>query len=222
MYSFAQRADACVLDEPLYGYFLARTGADRPDREATLSIWPTTADGALRHMRATEEEESGSRVLFCKHIANHAEGLPWSAFEGHRHVLLFRNPAAVMASYSAHIERPLMRDVGFDHQFRLFEQLSAAGTPPVVVCSDRLQADPSGTLGRLCTALGLEWSPSMMHWTPGPRPEDGPWAPWWYRGVHASSGWEARPTGTHEVPPHLAELHSACQGFYDTLIQHAI
>ena len=64
MYSFAQRADARVLDEPLYGYFLARTGADRPDREATLSIWPTTADGALRHMRATEEEESGSRVLF--------------------------------------------------------------------------------------------------------------------------------------------------------------
>ena len=50
MYSFAQRADARVLDEPLYGYFLARTGADRPDREATLSIWPTTADGALRHM----------------------------------------------------------------------------------------------------------------------------------------------------------------------------
>ena len=37
MYSFAQRADARVLDEPLYGYFLARTGADRPDREATLS-----------------------------------------------------------------------------------------------------------------------------------------------------------------------------------------
>ena len=44
MYSFAQRSDTRVLDEPLYGHFLAKTGAERPDREATLAAWPTTAE----------------------------------------------------------------------------------------------------------------------------------------------------------------------------------
>ena len=222
MYSFAQRSDTRVLDEPLYGHFLARTGADRPDREATLKAWPTSEGSALESMAPGPDELLGDRVLFCKHIVNHSEGLPWSPFAQGRHVLLFRNPAAVMSSYSAHIERPSMRDVGYDLQCALLERLTHEGKPPIVLCSDHLQSAPEVFLRKLCTALGLEWQPAMMRWTPGPRPEDGPWAPWWYSGVHASSGWEARPPKTHAVPPHLSDLHTACKASYDTLIQHAI
>ena len=80
MYSFAQRSDTRVLDEPLYGHFLARTGADRPDREATLKAWPTSEESALESMAPGPDELLGDRVLFCKHIVNHSEGLPWSPF----------------------------------------------------------------------------------------------------------------------------------------------
>jgi len=222
MYSFAQREHTRVLDEPLYGHFLVRTGAQRPDREATLATWPTDANTALKSMEPTAEEDAGGRLLFCKHMANHFEGLPWSAFEGHRHVLLFRNPAAVMSSYRAHIERPSMHDVGYALQCSLLERLTGAGNPPTVVCSDRLQAAPEKVLRQLCGALGLEWSPAMMKWSLGPRPEDGPWAPWWYRGVHASSGWEVRPPIACDVPDELTDLHHQCKGHYDTLLQHAI
>ena len=142
MYSFAQRSDTRVLDEPLYGHFLARTGADRPDREATLKAWPTSEESALESMAPGPDELLGDRVLFCKHIVNHSEGLPWSPFAQGRHVLLFRNPAAVMSSYSAHIERPSMRDVGYDLQCALLERLTHEGKPPIVLCSDHLQSDP--------------------------------------------------------------------------------
>ena len=222
MYSFAQRPDTRVLDEPLYGYFLANTGAQRPDREATMAVWPTTAEAAIAHMAPAPMERNGDRVLFCKHIANHFEGLPWSAFAEDHHVLLFRNPAAVMASYSAHITRPTMQDVGYALQCQLLEQLTASGRPPVVVCSDRLQAAPEPTLRAMCAALGLEWNAEMMQWTPGPRPEDGPWSPWWYAGVHASSGWEPRTPREHDVPAHLSDLHQDCKAAYHTLLQHAI
>ncbi|CAK9167487.1 unnamed protein product, partial [Ilex paraguariensis] len=37
MYSFAQRDDIEVLDEPLYANFLRATGVDRPYREELLS-----------------------------------------------------------------------------------------------------------------------------------------------------------------------------------------
>lgn len=222
MYSFAQRTDTRVLDEPLYGHFLAHTGAERPCREATLAARPSQAEEALAAMAPTVAEWEGNRVLFCKHIANQTVGLPWAAFDGHRHVLLFRNPAAVMASYGAHIERPLLRDLCFIEQLALLKRLDAEGQPPVVVCSDRLQASPESVLRALCSQLGLAWDPAILCWNPGARPEDGPWAPWWYHGVHVSSGWEPRAPGHHKVPEHLSDLHAACQGAYEQLLERAI
>lgn len=222
MYSFAQRADTRVLDEPLYGHFLVHTGAERPCREATLAARPSDPDAVLTFMAPTPEERSGDRVLFCKHIANHTLGLPWSTFRDHRHVILFRNPAAVMASYGAHIERPLMRDLCYVHQLELVERIEAEGQPPLVICSDRLQAEPERVLRAVCSGLELDWDPAILRWQPGARPEDGPWAPWWYDGVHASSGWEARPPKQHSVPAHLTDLHQACLGAYEHLLQRAI
>lgn len=222
MYSMAQRSDFRVLDEPLYGHFLAHTGVDRPCREATLSAWPSTLAEAFRFMAPTADEESGNRVLFCKHMANHLAGLEWTPFAHHRHVILFRDPAAVMASYSAHIDRPTMLDLCFADQIELMLALESAGTPPVVISSDRLQSDPEHQLQLLFRALGLEWDAAVLQWEAGARSEDGPWAPWWYEGVHASTGWEARPPRVHGVPPHLADLHAECQKLHAQLLQYAI
>ena len=47
MYSFAQRADTRVMDEPLFGHFLATTGVDRPSRKDVLRTMPLTAEAAL-------------------------------------------------------------------------------------------------------------------------------------------------------------------------------
>jgi hypothetical protein len=222
MYSFAQRSDTRVLDEPLYGHFLVHTGAERPCREATLAERPSTPEDVLAFMAPNPEEETGDRVLFCKHIANHTLGLPWSSFRDHRHVILFRNPAAVMASYGAHITRPLMRDLCYVHQMDLVLQMESEGNPPVVVCSDRLQAHPEPVLRALCDRLGLDWDSAILQWEAGARPEDGPWAPWWYSGVHDSTGWEARPPKTPDVPDHLQDLHAACTDAYQHLLKRAI
>lgn len=59
---------------------------------------------------------------------------------------------------------------------------------PIVVLSEDIVARPEATLRALCAAIGLEWDPAMLKWPPGPKPYDGPWAPWWYKSVHASSG----------------------------------
>ena len=222
MYSFAQRQDTRVLDEPLYGHFLVHSGVDRPDREATLASWPSAPDEALEHIRPSAQECEGERILFCKHIANHIDGLPWSRLESGKHVLLFRNPAAVMASYSAHIERPTMQDLCYGHQLAILERLEADGKRPVVVCSDRLQTAPEAQLKELCAALDMEWDPAILHWEAGARPEDGPWAPWWYGGVHRSAGWEARPPANPDVPPGLDDLYHGCLQAYTQLLEYAL
>ena len=46
MYSFAQRDDIRVVDEPLYGHYLRVSGAPHPDSEGVMAAM--NCDGSLR------------------------------------------------------------------------------------------------------------------------------------------------------------------------------
>ena len=85
MYSFAERSDTRVLDEPLFGHFLAHTGVERPSRKAVLASMPTGREEALASLLRREHDD----VLFLKHMANHLEGLVWEDVDGpnHAHVI---------------------------------------------------------------------------------------------------------------------------------------
>ena len=48
MYSFAQRADTRVVDEPLYAHYLARSGADHPGRDDVLASQDTDGSSVVR------------------------------------------------------------------------------------------------------------------------------------------------------------------------------
>jgi branched-chain amino acid aminotransferase len=59
----------------------------------------------------------------------------------------------------------------------------------VIILSEDLVAAPEATLRALCSALNISFDPGMLSWPAGPKPEiDGCWAPWWYAGTHASTG----------------------------------
>lgn len=216
MYSLAQRSDMAVRDEPLFGHYLAHTGADRPSREETLEQWPTTAEGALNRCQAAQDDPPH---LFLKHMGNHTEGLPESAFSTHRHIVLTRHPDAVIKSYSAHVETPTMEDLCYAHQLAWAEQCLASSWPVRVVESDALLESPREVLTDLCKWLGLPWDESIMHWSPGARPEDGPWAKYWYDRVHLSTGWEARPRKVYPVAKQMQELRDEALYLYETLLR---
>ena len=209
MYSFAERTDTRVMDEPLFGHFLTHTGASRPSREEVLATMPTSRTKALQTLQPRQDDE----ILFLKHMANHLEGLAWTDVDGpnHRHVILTRHPDGVLPSYRAHIARPTMLDLGYAHQHRI---LQLAGDRAVVVTAESLFSQPEPTLRALCDALDLPWEAGMLTWQPGGRPEDGVWAPYWYEGVHRSAGWEARTLTHGEVPPGLEALRATCLEHY--------
>ena len=185
MYSFAQRSDFRVIDEPLFAHFLKLTGSERPSRDEVLRTMP--ADFQTIQQAWNSE---GSHV-FLKHMANHTEGWEEIAdFTQHKQVLLTRDPVRVLASYQQHIQSPTRLDVCYDHQWRLLNSCKTQRIPLLVVDSDALIKDPENQLKRLCTFLDLPWDANMLRWKPGPRPEDGVWAQYWYQSVHASAGWE--------------------------------
>jgi hypothetical protein len=41
MYSFGNRPDTVVTDEPLYGYYLATTGIEHPGRDEIIASMPS-------------------------------------------------------------------------------------------------------------------------------------------------------------------------------------
>jgi hypothetical protein len=59
---------------------------------------------------------------------------------------------------------------------------------------------PEAQLRALCELLGIEFTPRMLHWPPGPRASDGSWAPYWYAQVYRSTGFEPERDSTVQVP----------------------
>ena len=118
-------------------------------------------------------------------------------------VHLIRHPARVIASYAAKREAPSAEDIGFAQQLALYERVGG-----VVIDSHDIRDDPETMLNRLCGAIGLPFSPAMLRWPAGGRPEDGIWARHWYGAVHRSRGF-AGPEGP--LPRLSGDYAGLCQ-----------
>ena len=62
----------------------------------------------------------------------------------------------------------------------------------------------------------------MLAWPPGPRPEDGVWAKYWYASVHRSTGFNPWRETRREMPAELTALHDECRNLYEFLYERAI
>lgn len=188
MRSFGNRADTAALDEPFYGEYLARTGAAHPYREETIAARPTTFDGVIRWIAEARAEP----VLFLKHIAYHLPDRAGFGFlDGWRNFLLIRDPRAMVASFADKFEdvAPIVRS--YEIELAILEHLTAKGLPCPVIDAADIVAAPERALRALCGALDVSFDAAMLAWAPGPRPEDGPWAPHWYAAVRSSVGFRA-------------------------------
>ena len=217
MRAWENRRDTAVVDEPLYAYYLAATGLDHPGRDAVLASQPTDWRVVVRSL-TSDPLPDGAAIGYQKHMTHHVlPEVDLDAFAGLRHAFLIRDPRRLLASYAKVRERPTLADLGLPQQVALFRRF---GGP--VVDSDDLLRDPPGTLTRLCAALDVPFDPAMLSWPAGPRDTDGVWAPHWYAGVEASTGFGPYRGTTADVPDHLEGLAQECRPFYDELASRRI
>ena len=220
MYSFAQRDDTSVVDEPLYGHYLQKTGAKHPGDKDVIAAMNCDGDAVMQGLLAATHADSKS-VLFIKHMAHHLVELDMAFVEKTQNAFLIRDPVEMLPSLTIQIPHAKLVDTGLRTQWMLFEELRAMGQNPCVVDSRELLLDPPRVLNVLCSHLGLEFDATMLSWETGGIPEDGVWAPHWYHAVHESTGFaEYRPK--EGFPDHLQELLTECQPWYDKLFSHAI
>ena len=215
MRSFEARGDCAVWDEPFYGYYLKATGVDHPGRKATLAAWPTDSDAITR--RCAGPAPDGHAEFFQKHMCQHMLpelDLGWTA--SCRHLFLIRDPAEVAASFHATMGEVAAADLGAERQHWLYEEISAITGRidwPVIEGVDVL-ANPEGMMRAVCSALDIAYTPSMLSWPAGRRETDGPWAPYWYKRVEASTGFAPPQPSPHKLPEALSPVVETCRPAY--------
>lgn len=220
MYSFAQNDDIAVVDEPLYGHYLRVTGADHPGRDDVIAAMNCDGDAVMRELMRRQAEHPRPR-LFIKHMAHHLVDIDLGFLLDTCNIFLIRDPRDMLPSLSIQIPEPCLADTGLRRQWELYSGLLDAGQEPAILDSRELLTGPRSVLERLCEHIGLPFTPAMLNWEAGPRPEDGVWAPHWYHAVHQSTGFAPyRPKSG--FPERLQALLAECQPWYDRLFERAI
>ncbi|HVR30587.1 MAG TPA: sulfotransferase family protein [Thermoanaerobaculia bacterium] len=219
MYSFAQRSDTRVVDEPLYAHYLRVSGAEHPGCEEVLASQEQDGERVVREVILGDCDRA---VLFAKQMAHHLVALDRSFLARCANVLLTRDPREVLPSLAQNLATPTLRDTGYAVLTELLDQLDAIGQDPPVLDGRELLRDPRAVLGELCRRLGIGFEEAMLSWSPGGRPEDGVWAPHWYAGVHRSSGFEPYAPKNESFPAPLRPLLEECTPHYQRLSARAI
>ena len=220
MYSFAQRADTKVVDEPLYGHYLRVSGAQHPLRTEVMAAVNTDGNAVMQQLLNESADESIT-VLFMKQMAHHLVDLDQGFMQQTHNIFLIRDPREMLPSLTIQLPDARIDDTGLATQWQLFERLVEGGQKPAVLDSRELLLDPPGVLGRLCQHLDINYTSDMLTWPVGPRPEDGIWAPHWYHALHKSSGF-APYVAKGAFPKELQGLLAECKPWYDKLFAHAI
>lgn len=222
MRSFSSRSDTFVSDEPFYGAYLRETGDPQPMGDTVMASMDCTWHSVAHNI--SQQAPDGSAIWYQKHMSHHMEGpVSITDFPEHRHAFLIRDPRRVAASYAN--KRTAIRPdhLGTARQREYFELVAdRAGSPPPVIDSADVLASPAGVLARLCSALGIEWSPAMLSWKTGPHPQDGVWQSHWYDAVNASTGFGSPPGPLPVLSDDYAAVAAACMADYEALARYRI
>lgn len=219
MYSFAQRSDTRVVDEPLYGHYLRVTGARHPGGDDVMARSNCDGDAVMRNLMV--ESADIAETLFIKHMAHHLVQIDLNFLHETQNVFLIREPREMLPSLTIQVPHAALADTGLQRQCQLVQDLHAHGQQAVVIDSRELLVNPAAVLSELCGLLGLSFDTAMLSWPAGPRAEDGVWARHWYHAVHKSTGFgEYRPK--NRFPANLQTLLDECQPWYEELYAQAI
>ena len=222
MRSFEARPDTHVSDEPLYAYYLERTGLQHPMAEEIIAHheadWRAVAD------ELTGPTPAGETVWYQKHMAHHLLPEVERGWLGElRHAFLLREPRAMLASLVDRLGSATLADTGLPQQVEIHRWVQEhTGQAPPVVDSADIQATPREVLGELCVALGLPFDGAMLEWEAGPRDTDGCWGPHWYQSTYRSTAFSPPVTRGRTLDPAYEDLARECEALYEELAQYRI
>jgi hypothetical protein len=220
MYSFAQRNDIVVVDEPLYASYLSNTNAKEYHPGASEIIASQKNDGekVIDWMMGNHDKP----LVFFKNMTHHLLGLDRSFMKDVVNVILTRDPKEMIPSFVKVIENPTINDIGYADHTELQNYFEENNIPYIVLDSKLLLQNPKGVLQQFCELIGVNFDENMLKWEKGSRIEDGVWAKYWYDNIHDSTGFMEYKPKTESFPDRYKPLLDSCKTHYDKLVKKAL
>ncbi len=216
MRAWENRGDTRVWDEPLYAYYLKRTGIEHPGRDEIIARYQT--DWARLESMLVNDAPAGAAIFYQKHMTHHLlPEIPRGWLAKLRHCFLIRRPREVIASYVQKRENATLRDLGYEQQVEIYRRVGG----PVFDARDILEG-PEPMLREMCRRLDVPFTPRMLSWPAGRRDSDGIWAKYWYQAVERSTGFAPYQPKTDPVPPAYRDLYEACLPYYEALYENRV
>ncbi len=219
MYSWRQRADTTVYDEPFYAHYLSLDDREHPGVDAVMASQSADSDEVIRDVILGDVP---TPVFYIKQMAHHLKGVDRSHLGHTENIILVRHPRDMLASLSVQLPHCELSDTGLAESVELLDAILAEGGDPIVIESQAVLEDPARVLFAVCERLGLESDEAMLSWPAGPKPEDGAWAPHWYDSVHESTGFAPYKPSGHPVPDRLGPILDHALPLYERLIAHHV
>ena len=219
MYSFRQRSDTIVVDEPLYGHYLRVTGADHPGDKEVMAHMDCDGERVVREVILGPCERP---VHFFKNMAHHLVELDRGFLSRITNALLIRDPEEMLPSLAKQLPNPTLRDTGLVQQAEILDVILQGNEEPVVLDARELLINPQEVLEQACQKLGIPFEEGMLSWPAGPKPEDGVWARYWYENVHSSTTFARYRPKANPFPEKLKPLLEECLPLYERLREHVI
>ncbi len=217
MRAWENRADCCVWDEPLYGYYLAQTGIDHPGADEIIADHGSNPDAIIE--RCCGPVPGGLPIFYQKHMTLHLlPELERDWLGSLVNCFLLREPEPVVASYSAVRGVATLEDIGFVQQAELFDFVrELTGEVPAVIDSSEFLQAPEAHLRALCAHVGVDFDPAMLHWPRGARGSDGIWGKYWYESVWQSTGFASRRDKPVDLSPAAVKTAAEARPYYEKL-----
>jgi hypothetical protein len=218
MYSFRERADTTVVDEPFYAHYLRVSGREHPGYQEVLNSQDQYSEQVIQNVIKDHYE---TPVVFFKQMCHHLVEIDLSFLDNCLNILLIREPSLVIRSHAKNVPDLKVSDIGLDIQNFLLNKILESGETPVVVDSANLLMQPEAILKELCQHLEIAFDASMLSWEPGSKPEDGVWAKHWYKNTHESSGFSNKEPNRDSLPEKFLPVLEEATVLYDNLKKYA-
>jgi hypothetical protein len=217
MRSWENRPDTVVADEPMYAYYLDRTGLSHPARDLILASQPRQWQPVLAELTNAPMPD-GVSIGYAKLMTHHLlPEVDRPALAGLTHAHLIRDPRELLASYAKVRTEPTLDDLGLRQQVEIYERFGG----PVLDSRDLL-TNPPRMLKALCTELEVPFDEHMLTWPAGPRDTDGVWAPHWYASVIASTGFGPYRPPAGPLPARLEPLAGQCLPYFEKMYRYRL
>ena len=218
MYSFAQRNDTKVVDEPFYAYYLSKVNTDihHPGKTEIINSQSTSFNQVLKSIN----KEVSEKNIFIKNMTHHLHGKRLDFAFNWINIILTRNPKNAINSFAKVINNPTQNDVGYKQQYEAALNFKKKAFNFFILDADKLLSNPSSAIKEICELCSIKFDNKMLSWSKNGIKEDGVWAPYWYENVHNTNGFKKTITNQDIVlKKTLLPLLEECNYFYKELLK---